>query len=158
MLLMKELTYRQDPRLGREIFILRDDMLIISLKSMGLANERVIEINDISPNCELGRRRFAPLFMVPIILGIIAALATKKLVELAAPLQYLGILTFFLIPAFIWRACRELTPSEVMRFKDKKGAILFELYRPRRSTLASLAYDDFIAVLMKKITAKEPHS
>jgi len=145
---MEDIIYCQDPELSWEKFILKKDKLIIVEKSMGLTKERMFKLDDLASDCEMTKRRFSGFYIIPLILAGLASLAAWQLFGRSTFANVLAMLVVTLIPASLWHMIRGLEPIEIARFKDKSGAIVFELYRPRK---AAFAYDEFVTALRKGI-------
>ncbi len=147
---MSKITFKQDSDFGWETFVLDDDRLIICKKALSFGTETVIKISDVSSDYERGKGRLGLLYMVPLTLSIIALVVTVALVKKDLSLgEELPIFPAALTVVFLWHTIKGYRPIDLCRFKDKNGKVLFELFKPRKS---SPAYEEFIAALISALT------
>jgi len=140
---MIDVVFKEDPQIGSQIFTLKATTLVV-VGGVSLSNEQVINLSDISPDYERIERRFHRLYVVPVFLSVLMGVGTwwistsdiSILVGVSA-IMALGILLFM-----------RFAPIEGARFLDRRGAIMFELFRPFK---AAYAYDEFITALVFRI-------
>ena len=145
---MEDIIFKQDPELSGETYILKQERLIIVEKSLGLSKDRVIRLRDISLDSELTERRFSRFYLLPLLFSVIAAIALWHILKSDTISHFIAIFPSILIPALLWHMNKGFEPIEACRFKDNKGEIIFELYRPRKS---KLNYDAFVSALRNRI-------
>src|SRR5580658_1995071 len=145
---LEPLVFRQDPGLKSEEIILFSDRLLVVVRGMGLSEKKEIQLSEIDPKPERIRRRFWPLYMVPLIYGCLIIITSRQLEMHAIISHNCSIVGYSLSLLFVWHLIVGLRPIEVTRFRDRDGALLFEVCRPRRSVWI---YTEFLDVLTRRI-------
>lgn len=151
---MKDIVFKQDPQLGSETFILKERTLAI-VGGVGLSKERIIRLTDISPDYEQVERLFHRSYLVPLFFAVLFGAVSWRLFTRADSMvaAIIAGIAAFLAPVCLF--LMEFTPVEIARFRDTRGQLLFEVYRPRK---ASFTYDEFVCALVKAATGSEEES
>jgi hypothetical protein len=149
---VENLTFKQDPQLGWEKFIIQNNDLVIVGESFGLKKEIKIKLSDISPRPQFYSKRLHHRYIIPLLFSAgPAAIAYYSIqrAELSNP-SYLALTlaSFAFAMCFVWYAIRGYKPIEACCFIDKNREKLFEIYRPIKSPWI---YEDFISNLIKRI-------
>lgn len=143
-----DIVFQQDPQLGSGTITLRNAQLII-VGGVSLEKERTIQLIDISPEFEHAKKRFKRFYLNPAFFAGICAFGGWRLlarqddlwIPAAGGVILLGLGLIF---PFMMR----FEPVELTRFRDKRGQILFELYRPLK---AAHKYDEFLKALTSRM-------
>ena len=142
------LVFRQDPTLKSEEITLFPDKISIVLRGMGLSKTTEIRLSAIVPTPETCFRRFWPLFMVPLIYIVLIVIVLWQLEAhsiISRPWLIIGDALSLL---FIKQLVSGIRPIEITKFRGTDGALLFEIYRPRRG---DEDYSEFKDVLTKRL-------
>lgn len=145
---MADVTFKQDPRLAPEMFVLQEDTLSVT---GGVPPNRSIPLTIVSPDYERIDRRFHRGYLVPLFFcGLFGFLAwwlfqgdPSRVRSIVA-----GVVAFM---AFTFPFLMKFAPVEGARFLSRDGDPLFEIYRPSKS---AYTYDDFIVALVQRINER----
>lgn len=146
------MVFHQDRSVGVEVFTLEAERVVITTNALGTRSEKIIRLTNLSPECEITRRRFGILYGWPLICAVVFSFASWKIAGLFNDaFQMLVVIPAACVPGFIYYAVRGFKPLEVTRFRDKNGNAAFELVETKKTRFA---YADFIAELKKRIAQR----
>lgn len=146
------MVFHQDRSVGVEVFTLEAERLVITANALGTKSGKIVRLTNLSPECEITRRRFGILYGWPLFLVGVCSFATWKIADrFNDERQMFAILPAVCVPGFIYYAMKGFKPLEVTRFCDKNGNMVFELIEAKKKRFA---YADFIAELKKRIVQR----
>ena len=142
------LQFKQDRRLSRDTLILCGDRLIISTNAAGLKAERTIVLKNLAPDFERKKRVCFSFIIVPLLLVIAMAFAASKLLHQQAVPKDLVVAPLIGLMVALWYVAAAFRPVEIAIFRNKAGAILLEVYRPKGRRIA---YEEFVSAVVERV-------
>jgi len=146
---MKEITFIQRSRGGRALFQVRGTHLSVS----GMYFNLETDLQEVSPDFERGKRRAYQV--INFFLAVAAACALlMRLLEFLPPGLYTWVEVFgsMFIVISLWGAARFIRPLEIVRFKNRSGARLFDVIKEKDQ---AVEFEQFIEDLQRAILRKE---
>ena len=143
----EEVVFAQEPALCRETLILRGDCVVVVHQIAGERRERHIQMADIAEEIEMTERRF-PRFLGPqLFFFVIFAGAAWKVSGPSWISDVLSLLFGCLALSCVFATYVVIQPIAVARVKNKRGDVLFELYRHKN---VALPFEEFLLQLQRR--------
>jgi hypothetical protein len=146
---MGELFFVQRSRIGGRLFSMGEEHIVIAGRTGFQRFQSSFALCDIAPQLERIRARYFALVAMP--LGIAAAIlavaraisernhAISEIVEIFA--------VCFVVP-LLWKAIKGFAPLEIVRFRNRSGAVLFDIVKEKEQAAEC---DQFVAEICARI-------
>lgn len=149
---MAGISFIQRSRIGRGIFLLRDDLLEVTILSFGIKSTNSYPLRSIEPDYELVAQRFWILILVPLVIsaalmGLTYVLVSQQMLPKAA-----AIYSALFALAFAIGAIRGVPRVERFLFFDHGQKPRFYIVRERHQTAECEA---FLLMLVERIEQHE---
>lgn len=137
---------------GVEKFTLEAERVVITVSVLGTSSEKIFRLTNLSPECEISKRRFGALYLVPLVLAAVFSFATWRIANLSGEeMRLFARFTGWCVPGFLYYAIKGFKPLEVTRFFDKAGGLAFELVETKKTRFK---YADFVSELKRRIAQR----
>lgn len=116
----------------------------------GCKAEKIIKLKDIDPCFERSKRVLFSLIIIPAIMVVLMFWAVIKIMQQQTVSQTLVVAPSIVLVISLWHVVAGTRPIEITIFRNKSGAALIEVYRPKGR---NIAYEEFIAAAAERIKA-----
>jgi hypothetical protein len=147
-----ETVFSQTQSLGERTLVLRRDRVVIIDKIGGETRERHIQLSDLASPIEFFDRRFLTETVVLIFFFAVFFVASLKVAGPSRVSDILQLTLGTLAFSFLFGLPFALRRIPCARVRNKRGEVLFELYRQRK---VALPYEEFLLQLQRQLKALE---